>query len=118
MKNTKQVLKNWVKTPLPTPTASRVDRVSELASLQLDMEDNFISSSLLSLEKLAQSNASLSFRNEEENLRLKSRCLWLKSSDRNNAYFDCQCRIRLSKNHISEISSKDGVIILGQEQLK
>ena len=82
------------------------------------MEDNFISSSLLSLEKLAQSNASLSFRNEEENLRLKSRCLWLKSDDMNNAYLHRQCKIHLSKNHISEISSEDGVIISGQEQLK
>ena len=118
LKNTKQELKNWVKTPLPTPTASRVDRVFELAPLQLGMEDNYISSSLLFLENLVQSNASLSFRNEEENLRLKSRCLWLNSGDRNNAYFHCQCKIRLSKNHISEISSEDGVIISGQEQLK
>ena len=118
LKSTKQALKNWAKTPLPTPMASRVVRVFELESLQLGMEDIDISSSLLSLEKLAQSNASLSFRNEKGNIRLKSRCLWMKSGDRNNAYFHCQCRIRLSKNHLSKISSEDGVIITRQELLK
>ena len=92
--------------------------MSELATLQFDMEDKDISSSLLALEKLAQSNASQSFRHEEENLRLKSRCLWLKSGDQNNAYFHHQCRMHLSKNHILEISTEDGVIITGQEHLK
>ena len=44
--------------------------------------------------------------------------LWLNSGDKNTAYFHCQCRVRLSKNHISEISSGDGASIKGQDLLK
>ena len=118
MKKTKPTLKVWVKNPLSSPTTIRKERVPELSALQFGMEDREISESHLALEQLVQFNTSLSFRHEAEHLRLKSRCLWLKFGDMNNAYFHHQCRIRLSKNHISKISSKDGVIITGQEHLK
>ena len=38
MKHTKIALKLWVKTPLPSPTSNRKDRVAELADLQFKME--------------------------------------------------------------------------------
>ena len=118
MKNTKLALKLWVENPLPTPTSIRIDRVSDLASIQFELEDKVISTSHLALEKSAQLIASQSFRLEEENLRLKSRCLWLNSRDKNTAFFHRQCRVRLSKNHISEISAGDGDSIKGHDLLK
>ena len=102
---------------MPSPTFSRVAKVTELAEIQLGMEDIVISTSHLALEKLAQSSTTQSFRYEEEHLRLKSRSLWLKASDKNFAYFHRQCRIKLSRNHISEIAIGDGVFVKGQDQL-
>jgi hypothetical protein len=44
--------------------------------------------------------------------------LWLKAGDRNTSFFRRQFRARLSQNHISEISSTDGSIHKGFDQLK
>ena len=90
-------------------------QVTELAEVQLGMEDLDISISHLVLEKLAQSSTTQSFRHEEEQLRLKSRCLWLKASDKYSAYFHKQCRIRLSHNNILEIAIGEGVFVKGQD---
>ena len=49
---------------------------------------------------------------------MKSRSLWLMEGDKKSAYFHRQCRARLSRNHISEISIGDGVTIKGQDLLK
>ena len=90
------MLKQWIKTPSPSPTIFRVEQVSTLAEIRLGMEDINISISHLAVEKLAQSSTTQSFRHEEEQLRLKFHCLWLKASDKNTAYFRRQCKIRLS----------------------
>ena len=82
------------------------------------MEDIDIYNSHIAMEKLAQASNTQSFRHEEEHLRLKSQCLWLKADDKNTAYFHRQCRTRLSRNHISEIAIGEGVFVKGQDQLK
>ena len=82
------------------------------------MEDIDISNSHLALEKLAESSTTQSFRHEEEQLRLKSRCLWIKAGDKNTADFHRQCRIKLSRNHILEVAIGEGVFVKGQDQLK
>ena len=113
LKSTKYALKSWVKTPLHTPTTTRQERVVKLTTIQLGMEENEITKSQLSLEQFAQFKTSQSFRMEKEHFRLKSRSLWLKAGDKNIAFFHCQCRARLSRNHISKISIGEGVIIKG-----
>ena len=82
------------------------------------MEEVEITKSQLALEHFAQYKTTLSFRQEEEYLRLKSRSLWLLVGDKNTAFFHRQCRARLSRNHISEIYIGEGVIIKGQYHLK
>jgi hypothetical protein len=44
--------------------------------------------------------------------------LWLKVGDRNTTFFHRQFKTRLSRNHISEIASSDGLIHKGFDQLK
>ena len=90
----------------------------ELLEIQLGMEESEIAKSQLALEQFAQIKTSQSFQQEEEYLRLKSRSLWLQAGDKNIALFHCQCRDRLSHNHISEISTGEGEIIKGHDQLK
>ena len=118
MKLTKAALKRWIKFPIKTPSRSREETVQALADIQLSMENQVISHSQLVVEQDAQSSASLSFRQEEVHLRLKSRTLWLLVEDKNSAFFHRQYRSKLSCHHISEICSSSGEIIKGQLQLQ
>lgn len=82
------------------------------------MEGSEITKPQLLIEQNAQFNSFLSFRQEEEYWRLKSHSLWLQAGDRNITFFHRQCKAHLSRNHISEISIRDGEIIKGQTLLK
>ena len=117
LKRTKFALKAWIKIPLFTPTSSKKVSVKELAKIQFNLENIDISHSILSKEKLAQIKSYQSFRHEEETLRLKSRSLWLIAGDKNTSFFHRQCWLRISRNQISEIISRDGVVIKGQLDL-
>ena len=105
LKNTKFVLKNWIKKPQITPTSIRQSRVFELSEFQFQMENREITKTQLALEQFAQFNTSQAFKQEEEFLRLKYRILWLQAGDKSTSFFHRQCRSRLSRNHISKIST-------------
>jgi hypothetical protein len=82
------------------------------------MELKDIANTDLEKEQAIQSKAYHSFRIEEEYWRLKSRGLWLESGHRNTSYFHRQFKARLSRNHISEITTNDGKICKGIDQIK
>eukprot|EP00253_Pinus_taeda_P005327 PITA_05327 len=103
---------------MQSPNRQRKEAVSHLEDIQHEMEDTFPSVSELAQEKSAQKNVYCSFRKEEEYWRLKSRSLWLKSGDRNTSYFHKQCRVRLSRNHIAEITSPSGQVIKDFAQIQ
>ena len=54
-------------------------------------------------------------RHEEEELRIKSKKLWLKSGDNNTSYFHSQTKSRQSFSFIREIKYENGNKIEGQE---
>jgi len=56
-------------------------------------------------------------RKEEEESRLKSRCLWLKSGDKNTTFFHNTMKIRRSRNQIEQIQV-DGQEIKGSKEIK
>lgn len=118
MKNTKKSLKDWINKSMQTPTRQRKEAVLQLEGIQFEMEEKDLSPTDLANEKSAQRNAYYSFRNEKKHWRLKSRSLWLKSGDRNTTYFHRQCRARLSRNHIEEITSTSGQVYKGFFQIK
>ena len=118
LKATKVALKDWIKNPIKTPTTQRKESTQILENLQMEFEKKDINRTDLEEEQEAQAKTFLSFRQEEEFLRLKSRCLWLKVGDRNTSYFHKQCRIRLSNNHIAKITTSDGILLKGQNQIK
>ena len=118
LKLKKKALKEWSKLPTNTPKDQRIEAVQHLEILQSAMDTIDINQTELEKEQVAQCKTFLSFRNEEEYWRLKSRSLWLEAGDRNTSYFHRQCRARLSRNHISEITSSDGRLCKGIEQIK
>eukprot|EP00253_Pinus_taeda_P028879 PITA_28879 len=118
IKNTKKALKDWIKKSLQTPTSQRKEAVLQLERVQFEMEEKDPSPADLDIEKTAQRKAYFCFRTEEEYWRLKSRSLWLKSGDRNTKYFHRQCRARVSRNHIAEITSITGQGYNGFAQIK
>jgi exonuclease III len=118
LKATKQALKRWIKNPDPNPTSQRKEIVQSLDALQTEMEIREVTPLLLNEEVKTQCSSFRAFRMEEEYWRIKSRSLWLKAGDRNTSFFHRQYRARLSKNHISEITTAEGQICKGFSQLK
>ena len=51
-------------------------------------------------------------------MRLKSRNLWLASAAKNSAFSHKQIQTQLSRNHITEITSSDGVVLKDTTLLK
>eukprot|EP00253_Pinus_taeda_P024453 PITA_24453 len=118
LKKVKSALKLWIKKSIQSPNRQRKEAISQLEGIQFEMENTFPSASELAQEKSAQKNVYCSFRKEEEYWRLKSRSLWLNSGDRNTSYFHKQCRARLSRNHIAEITSSSGQVFKGFAQIQ
>jgi exonuclease III len=118
LKATKQALKSWIKKPTPNPTSVRIEIVQSLEALQDEMDTRDITPTLLDKEVKTQSSSFRSFRIEEEYWRIKSRSLWLKAGDRNTSFFHRQYRARLSRNHISEITTAEGQTCKGFKQIK
>ena len=84
----------------------------------MDMEDYEITPVLLEKEQKAQFNYFQAFRREEEYWRPLSRSTWLKVGDHNTSFFHKRCRVKLSQNHISEISSLSGETFTRISQIK
>jgi hypothetical protein len=82
------------------------------------METIDIARTELEKEQQAQCRTYCAFRKEEEYSRLKSCSLWLKAGDRNTSYFHRQFKAHLSRNHISEITTNEGKLCKGIDQIK
>jgi hypothetical protein len=118
LKITKKSLKEWRKLLENNPNTQRKELVQQLGKLQNEMETKDIAKTDLEKEQATQCKTYRSFRNEEEYWRLKSRSLWLEVSDRNTSYFHHQFKARLSRNHISKITTNDGKLCKGIDQIK
>jgi hypothetical protein len=84
----------------------------------MEMENKDITNQDLAKEQAAQFNSYRTFRQEEEHWRLKSHSLWLRAGDSNATFFHQKYKARISRKHISEITSEDGSICKGSDQLK
>ena len=118
LKAMKIALKYWVRKPNNTPTRHKKEIVQLLENMQLELESKEITCSELEKEQAAQANSFLSFQQEEYFLRLKSQIPWIKAGDRNTSSLHREYRARLSIHHISKITSSDGIVFKGIEQLK
>ena len=76
------------------------ESVHALEEIQFNLEESKIIKALLVKEHSTQISSYLSFRRQEEQLRLKSRSLWLLPGDKTIAFFHKQCRAQISHNHV------------------
>jgi hypothetical protein len=118
LKATKTALKKWIKKPSDSPTSLRKQTINQLLDLQLDLDLKDISHFEIQKEKEAQLKTLHSFRMDEESLRLEYCNLWLEVGDKKISFFHKQIRACLSRNHIAEITSTDGIVHKGITQLK
>ena len=87
LRHLKIALKSWIKKPVSTPYSHRKEFAQALKEIQFNMEDLEITKPLLMKKHYAQNSSFLSFRQEEEQLLLKSRSLWLLAGNKNSAFF-------------------------------
>lgn len=106
IRRVKAMLKNWAKT-LPNPAVERKKIQSVLESQHLHLETAEITKDELEKEAKLQQSFHKACLVEEEYWRLKSRSLWLKSSDKNSSFFHKQTQARKGCNSITEIKEEN-----------
>jgi hypothetical protein len=89
-----------------------------LEEIQLKIENEQVTFHLQEEEVALQKKYLAIVRLEEENWRLKSISLWLKSRDCNTSFFHKQAKARTVKNNVKEITREDGTKIDNFEDLK
>lgn len=102
LRRVKRALKHWAKN-LPKPDIERKNIKAALVNHQFHMEDTSVTKDLLDQEAHLQQHYNKACLVEEEYWILKSRNLWLKSGDRNTAFFHKQAQSGKCHNTISEI---------------
>lgn len=101
-------LKKWAKTSYKNPSSTRLIFQSKLSSLHQKMDNEEITTSILSHEKNIELDILRAAKQEEEIWRIKSRQLWLKGGDNNTRYFHNQSKARRSHNVIKELKNSNG----------
>ena len=89
-----------------------------LVDLQSKLDGEERTPLLISQEKDLNQKILIAARGEEEDLRIKSRKLWLKGGDSNMKYFHNQAKARFSFNVIKELKDKDGNKMAEHEEIK
>ena len=108
IKKLKGALKDWAK-PFKTPAKQRIEARKLLEQHQLLLEDQTINVESLEKEASLQRSLHASCRTEEY-WRQKSRCLWLKSGDKNTSFFHKQAEGRKQYKAVKEIHKQDQII--------
>ena len=96
-------LKEVAKNEHKNPRHQKIKLKEDLVDLHAWMEMEEVTPTFLNHENELNAKILKAARHEEEELRIKSRELWLKSGDNNMAYFHNQTKARQRYNFIREI---------------
>ena len=117
LKNLRMHLKNWARENYLQDKARKVELQKKMDNLCKEKENKEESKKDQIQEKEIYMEIYKQNRQQEEESRLKSRCLWLKSGDKNTTFFHNTMKIRRSKNQIEHVQV-NGQEIKGVEAVK
>ena len=118
LRKTKTNLKPWAKKHFNPLSIEKKETIQQLQSLYQKLEESQVTEEDIVQERKLTSILHKVNKWEEEQWRLKSRSLWLKSGDQNTSHFHKQAKARLIKNRINEIKHQDGEITTNVEKIR
>eukprot|EP00253_Pinus_taeda_P005844 PITA_05844 len=117
LKHLRVVIKQWEKEVANAERKKKTDLIAKMEWWHNDKESTHYSEEDLEQEKNLYKELFRQNRLEEEEQRLKSRCLWLKAGDKNTSFFHNNIKLRRAGNQIDKIEV-DGKEVKDQEEIK
>eukprot|EP00253_Pinus_taeda_P010908 PITA_10908 len=117
LKHLRVVIKQWEKEAANAERKKKTDLIAKMEWWHNDKESTHYSEEDLEQEKNLYKELFRQNRLEEEEQRLKSRCLWLKAGDKNTSFFHNNIKLRRAGNQIDKIEV-DGKEVKDQEEIK
>eukprot|EP00253_Pinus_taeda_P010548 PITA_10548 len=117
LKNLKSAIKQWARELANSERKRRSDLLAEIDSWHSEKEQMQPTMDDIEKEKSMFMELYRQNRLEEEEQRLKSRCLWLKAGDKNTSFFHNNVKLRRARNQIDKIEV-DGRVLQDQEEIK
>lgn len=111
------MIKQWAKENAIVEKKKRIELHRQLEQWNQEKEDQQISKEDQSQENEMFKELYRQNREEEEEQRQKSRCLWLKAGDKNTSFFHNNLKIRRARNQIDKITV-EGKELSEQEEIK
>eukprot|EP00253_Pinus_taeda_P017109 PITA_17109 len=117
LKHLKSAIKQWARELASSERKKRADLLSEIERWHKEKEQTQPTTDDIEKEKSMFMELYRQNRIEEEDQRLKSRCLWLKAGDKNTSFFHNNVKTRRERNQIDKIEV-DGRDLQDQEEIK
>eukprot|EP00253_Pinus_taeda_P013228 PITA_13228 len=117
LKQLRTVIKQWARDKATSERKKKNDLLVEMESWHKEKEQTQYTAEDLEKEKNLYKELYQRNRVEEEEQRMKSRCLWLKAGDKNTSFFHNNVKIRRASNQIDKIEV-EGRELKEQEEIK
>eukprot|EP00253_Pinus_taeda_P010215 PITA_10215 len=117
LKHLRSAIKQWARELARSERKKRNDLLSEMERWHKEKEQTQPSTEDIEKEKSMFMELYRQNRVEEEDQRMKSRCLWLKEGDKNTSFFHNNVKTRRARNQIDKIDV-EGRELHEQEEIK
>eukprot|EP00253_Pinus_taeda_P013466 PITA_13466 len=117
LKHLRSVIKQWARELARSERKKRNDLLSEMEKWHKEKEQTQPTTEDIEKEKSMFMELYRQNRVEEEDQRMKSRCLWLKAGDKNTSFFHNNVKTRRARNQIDKIEV-EGRELHEQEEIK
>uniref|UniRef100_A0A6N2NHV3 Uncharacterized protein n=1 Tax=Salix viminalis TaxID=40686 RepID=A0A6N2NHV3_SALVM len=117
LKMVKAHLVDWHRKHRSGITGRVVKAKEDWTKAQVQLDNDPLSKELKAVEHAVAINFNQMIRDEEAYYKQKSRIQWLTLGDWNTASFHCSMRHRHSRNRVSSLVDKEGIIIVDQDKM-